>query len=120
MTDEQREVSASTGTANTEIPSQNTILLEANATHVNINRHSTAAPEKAPAEIDKSQVLPPPIPLLPQPPSERAESSPAEKMILTLHGLPTYSASRSKVLLVEDNFINMKVTLIPQPVSISF
>lgn len=112
MTDGRREDSGYNGsTANTGIAPENAVLLEEASTHVNIDPHFAADQEIVPAAIDKAQLLPPSIPLLPHQSYQEVESSIADKMVLTLpyHCLPDSRPPRSKVLLVEDNAINMKV-----------
>lgn len=114
VTDGHRELSASNNnTANGEIPFENAVLEEVSPDD-RIDRHSMVDLENVPAEIDQAQVLPPSTPIFPKPHDQQVESSAAGKMILTLpyHNLvSTSSPPRSKVLLVEDNVINMKAFL---------
>ena len=111
MTDDHLELSESENkTAKTEIPSQNAILEEAPPGE-NIDRHSTAL-ENVSADTDPPQLLSQSIPVLAKPHGRQVESSAADKMTLTLPCNDLVAASsppRSKVLLVEDNIINMKV-----------
>jgi hypothetical protein len=89
-------------------PPQNAIL-EGISTLKVYDQHSTALLENVPAQISQPQVLVSP---LPKPQDQPTESSATNKMNLTLpyNGLVALpSPPRSKVLLVEDNAINMKV-----------
>ena len=95
----------------TEKPLENMILLE-EVPRVYSDGHSTADPENLHAEIEKPQFLPPCAPSSPQPLKQQVDSFAADKMTVTLphHASPAQkSAARSKVLLVEDNVIKMKV-----------
>jgi hypothetical protein len=97
-------------TAKSEIPSQNAVL-EGISTLEIADRHSTNLRENVPVETDQSQLLPLSVT---KPRDQQAEGSAADKMILTLpyNKLAAKSSlPRSKVLLVEDNAINMKVRL---------
>jgi hypothetical protein len=97
-------------TANPEISSQNAVVEKISTLKI-ADRHSTELLEDVAAETEQPQLLPP---SLPRPHDEQAESSAADKIISTLPYndlTSTLTRPRSKVLLVEDNAINMKVGL---------
>ncbi|KAG0648199.1 Autoinducer 2 sensor kinase phosphatase [Hyphodiscus hymeniophilus] len=106
------ETSGSNETAASgQLPSGNATLLEKVPTHVQTDRHSTDGLENGPGEIDKSKYLPPSIPLFPEPRQEQAKAPAANARTLTLpyHKSLATRLQRNKVLLVEDNAINMKI-----------
>jgi hypothetical protein len=109
-------------TAEGKIPPQDAIVEDAHPDD-KIDRHPNVEQEKVPAEIDHPHVLPPSTPIFPSPQDQQAETSVADKMNLNLpyHNLvSTASRPRSKVLLVEDNVINMKVFSRPLAVQVSY
>jgi hypothetical protein len=112
VTDYHRGLSESIDNmAKKENPSQSAIL-EAGSAREITDRHAPALLENVLTETDRSQLLPPSTPILPNPHHPPVKAAVADKMILTLpyHAVvATSSPPRSKVLLVEDNIINMKV-----------
>ena len=97
-------------TANPENSSQNAVVEKISTLEIS-DRYSTELLENVAAENDHPQLL---APSISKPHDEQAESSAADKVISTLPYndlTAALSPPRSKVLLVEDNAINMKVGL---------
>jgi hypothetical protein len=95
-------------TAKTELPSHSAVLEGVSALEIT-DGNSTDLLQSVPAEIDQPQLLPLSVP---KPQDQQAGGSAANKVILTLPYntlAATSSPPRSRVLLVEDNAINMKV-----------
>ena len=97
------------GMANPENSSQNAVVEKISNLEI-ADRHSTELLENVAAETDQLQLLPP---SLQKPHDIQAESSTTNKISTLPHNdlTATLSPPRSKVLLVEDNAINMKVGL---------
>ena len=102
--------SSNNGTAKTEIPSHSAALQKIANLEI-ADRHSTKLLQNVPTGNNLPQLLVPPLAEIHH---QREESSVNDEMFLPLPHLSfeaTSSPLRSKVLLVEDNAINMKVGL---------